>query len=372
MADLMTLRRSIIASNAKKPVPKTYGVEWNYADPSTVLTRTGAAANFANPIPAESLNEVGWSPFDSIYPWSEMKRYNIINGEVAYSEDDAGYSETDYDTMVYIPEFYYYANKDTVNQKWNWSISATPLAGYAKHPGSGRYVGRFHTSGSSSGVFSKSGTSPLVNNTRANYRTYSHSKGSKWWQIDLATWSAIQFLYLIEFANWNSQDALGRGNNTGSIKNNGATTMATYCTVKQTGASGNMYRWIENPYSNALIWVDGFVPSNRIAYISTNNATFSDTIDGMKSTGITIPNTEFITGLGYSDVCAWAFIPDNSGSSSSYIPDYVFFLNGAKCLDVGGAYDGYNYAGFFCFCVDTSANDKNSMLGSRLIYIPTT
>lgn len=374
--NLLELRRSIMMAMQHNYIPEitTYGVEWNYADPSTVLKRTGAAANFANPIPAESLNEVGWSPFDNVYPWSEMKRYNIINGEVAYSQDDAGYSETDYDTVVYIPTFYYKAEKDTVNQKWNWSISGTPLEGYEKHPGSGCYVGRFHTSGSSSGVFSKGGAAPLANVTRANFRTYSKAKGEAWRQMDLKVWSAIQMLYLVEFANWHSQDVLGGGQNSGSVKNTGATTGAAYHTIKRTGNS-NAYRWIENPFSNVLTWVDGYVASSKASYITTDPASYGESTTGMENAGITLPSSNYITGLGYSEKCAWAFIPDTAsgGSASTYIPDYVYSnSSGTRVLYVGGYWSTHDGYGAFCFSANYSTTSAYAYIGSRLIYIPTT
>jgi len=368
-----SITRSMIASKEEGyDPPKTFGVQWDYSQPSTVLTRIEGAADFDNPSPATSLSGSGSSPFDDIAPWKDMKRYNIIDCEVAYSQDDAGYSETDYDTVVYIPEFYYFSKKDTTNQKWTWSISSEPIEGYEKHPGSGRYVGRFHTSGSGLGVFSKGGVAPLANKTRANFRTYSHNKGSNWWQIDLATWSAIQMLYLVEFANWHSQDVLGDGQNSGSVKNTGATTGAAYHTLKQTGAGGNMYRWIENPFANLFTWVDGFVASSRAAYVSTDNATFSDTTSGMKSAGITLPNSEFITGLVYSEECAWAFIPNaaSGGSATTYIPDKVYSSSGVCVLYVGGHYNDSDYRGFFYFNALNDASYQYASIGSRLIYIP--
>lgn len=373
---LMELRRNIMMAMQHNYIPEitTYGVEWHYSDPSTILTRTGNAANFSNPIPAESLSETGSSPFDNIYPWSEMKRYNIINGEVAYSEDDAGYSETDYDTVVYIPEFYYKAEKDTTNQKWNWSISSKPANGYEKHPGSGRYVGRFHTSGSSSDVFSKGGVTPLASTTRANFRTYSHNNGGNWWQIDLATWSAIQILYLIEFANWNSQDVLGGGQNSGRVKNTGATTGAAYHTIKRSKAS-NTYRWIENPFSNMYTFVDGFVASERKAYIGTDPASYGDTTSGLTDTGVTLPtNGDYITGLSFSEAAPWAFIPDTAtgGSGTTCVTDKVWSGTGVCVLYVGGDFYASDSCGVFCFDADSGATSSSGYLGSRLIYIPTT
>lgn len=371
--NLFKLRRSIIASMKppEKPASMVYGVEWDYSDPSTILTRTGAAADFANPAPAESLDAIGTSPFDNIYPWSEMKRYNIINGEVAYSQDDAGYSETDYDTVVYIPEFYYYANKDVANQKWNWSISAIPVEGYEKHPGSGCYVGRFHTSGSSSGVFTKGGAAPLASVTRANFRTYSAAKGTGWHQIDLKTWSAIQLLYLVEFANWHNQDVLGGGQNSGSVQNTGVTTGAVYHTIKRTGSS-NTYRWIENPFSNVLTWVDGYVVSNRASYVSTDPANYIDATTGLENTGITLPSDGYISGLGYSEKCAWAFIPDTaSGSNTTYVPDFVSSSSsGVRALCCGGYYGIDDHCGAFYFYAYYGAGSAFGSVSSRLLYQP--
>lgn len=372
-----SITRNMIASIEEgEDIPETYGVVWDYSNPSTVLARIGYASDFSNPSPATSLSGGGSSPFDNVYPWSGMKRYNIINGEVAYSQDDAGYSETLYDTVVYIPEFYYFAKKDTINQKWTWSISPRPIEGYEKHPGSGRYVGRFHTSGSYSNVFSKSGLTPFVMTARDKFRIYSHAKGSDWWQIDIATWSAIQMLYIIEFANWNSHYTLGEGNNTGTMTNTGVTTNAIYHTLKQTGEGGNMYRWIENPFSNVWTFVDGLVSSSRITYISTDNASFSDTITGMKATDIILPGDGYIVGFGYSEECAWAFIPNAStnGSSSTYITDSVqSSVSGISTLIVGEIFSGTSvryYHGFFCFAAYYDVSYASAHIGSRLIYIP--
>lgn len=347
-----------------------YGVEWNYANSSPALTRKGLAASFSDPTPATALDGSGSSPFDTISPWKDMKRYNVIDGAISYSEDDAGFSETDYDTVVYIPEFYYTAYKDETNSKWLWAISPTQLSGYVKHPGSGRYIGRFHTSGSSSGVFSKSGVAPLGNTSRPNVRTYSHNKGAKWWMIDLATWSALQMLYLVEFANFHSQSTLGTGYVKGSVGQNGGTSSALYHTLKISN-DHNQYRWVEDPWSNVIDMVDGFNASDRAAYISTDNASFADNISGMTATGITLPSSDYITGLGYSEECAWAFIPNASGGGrSTYIPDTVFSNSGVNALCVGGYCGGDDGYGLFYFIAYYGAAYTNGYVGSRLIYIP--
>lgn len=347
-----------------------YGVEWDYNASATTLTRKGLAASFSNPTPATAVDGSGSSPFDTIAPWKDMKRFNVVNGTLV-PDTDAGFDEAANDTVVYIPEFYYTAYKDTTNKKWLWAISPTALEGYKKHPGSGCYVGRFHTGGDSSAVYAKGGVTPLVSTTRANFRTYSKAKGNGWHQIDLATWSAIQLLYLVEFANWHSQDQLGTGQNTGSIKATGATTGAAYHTLKRSGAS-NMYRWIENPFSNVLTWVDGFVANNRAAYISTDMASYGESTSGMEAAGITLPSSEMITGLGYSEKCAWAFIPDTAsgGSATTYVTDRVDSNAGVRLVAVGGDYGSSGHCGVFYFGAFWSVTEALGSLGSRLLYKP--
>ena len=299
-----------------------------------------------------------------------MKKYNIIDGAVSYSEDDAGFSETDYDTVVYIPEFYYTAYKDTANSKWVWAISPTAKEGFVKHPGSGRYIGRFHTSGSSAAVYSKSGVAPLNNTSRTSFRTYSHNKGTKWFMIDLATWSALQMLYIVEFADWNSQGKLGKGNGSNS-QNCGSSTGAAYHTVNG-GSTFNTYRWVEQPFGRVSDWVDGFVANNRRVYIGTDNASFTDATADLTDTGLTLPTSEYITGLGYSEECPFAFIPDaaTGGNSATYIPDYVNSNTGVVALYVGGYYNSNDGYGFFYTFAYGQASYTNAYVGSRLLYIP--
>lgn len=346
-----------------------YGVEWDYSQKSTALTRIGLSSGLSDPAPATSLTAAGSSPFDNVMPWAGMKRYNIIDGAVAYSEDDAGFSMTDYDTVVYIPPFYYAAYKDTATSKWRWAISPTEKDGFALHPGSGRYIGRYHTSGDSTAVFSKSGAQHLVNTSRTNFRTYSHNKGDNWWMIDIATWSALQLLFLVEFANFHSQSLLGKGYE--SSQSLGSTDEAVYHTYNG-GNTTNQYRWIEQPFGRCYDWIDGFVASAGACYLGTNNSTFTDATTNLEAADVTLPSSQYITGFGYSNKFPWAMLPDaaSGGSASTYVPDRVGSHTGTYALSVGGSYTSYDGNGLFYFGADSSASNANIGIGSRLIYIP--
>lgn len=377
--DLMTRRRSLLkeSGGVTPPTPggDWYGVDWFYANSSPQLTRTGAASNFSDPQPATSLNGSGSSPFDGIMPWAGMKRYNITNGAVSYSQDDAGFSQTDYDTVVYIPEFYYRAEKDTTDQVWSWAISPTAQEGFTKHPGSGRYVGRYHTSGDSSAVYSKSGVVPLVNTNQDNFRTYSHNKGTNWYMIDLASWAAIQMLYLVEFANFNSQNTLGTGyaGVTSAVAAGGGTDNAAYHTLKISGGH-NQYRWIEDPYSNCYNRIDGVLGSKSATYAGVSDTGYTGTTTGLDSLGFALPANGAIRGFGYSADAPWAFIPDTSDSGDStyatYVCDSVYSGVGANPARVGGYYDPDASSGFFYIGANVSGTLTTASWGSRLLFMP--
>ena len=355
--------------NPSFDVSGAYAVQWDYSDSDPALARGGLAASFSDPVPATSVSGSGSSPFDSIQPWAGMKEVNILSDGTVIEKSDSRFSYTDNDVMVWIPEFWYKTEKDTEASRWTWAISPTAKTGYSKHPGSGVYVSKYHTTGSQSAMGSKSGVTPLANLTRANFRSGSKTKGSNWEMLDLATWSAIQMLYLVEFANFNSQTVLGTGWNTGSVGTVGGTDNAVYHTVKVNGAH-NSYRYIEDPYSNLRDWVDGFVASDKVSYVGTDSDSYSDTTTDLTNTGITLPSSNEIKGFGYSESFDWAFIPDDSVSNSSYntyVCDGVGSDSGVRVLSVGGSYNAYASYGFFCFYANNYASNAVSGVGSRLL-----
>ena len=348
-----------------------YAVQWHYGLTMPDLSRGGLAASFSDPSPATSLAGSGSSPFDNILPWSGMKRYCVISGQLV-PDTDPSFDEETYDTVVYIPEFYYKSEKDTVKQMWTWAVSPTALPGYTKHPGSGLYVGRYHTGGSSSGVYSKSGVNPLANTSQTNFRTYSAAKGAGWRMLDLAAWSAIQMLYLVEFANFDSQTMLGTGYNVGSVGAMGGTDDAAYHTLKASGAH-NQYRWIEDPFSNVRDWIDGFIGSKNSNCFAAANNSYTGTTTDLNDLGFKLPASNDISGFGYSEYAPWAFIPDASTSNSNYttyVCDQVYSGTSAYPAFVGGSYSAGAFCGLFCFSAGSAASSTGAYLGSRLLYKP--
>lgn len=340
-----------------------YGVQWDGTS-TTKLTRTDAAAGFADPVPAVN-NGNGSSPFDNLSPWSGMVK----------SEDTAA------GTLVAIPKFWYKWTKSGNTLKLQIADGAT--AGFFVSPahadrGDGKgerdvvYVGRYHCH--TSNYKSQTGGKPKANITRSAARTGIHNLGATIWQFDYAMRLTIQMLYLVEFADWNSQTKIGYGcgNNSGT-ENMGATDGMTYHTgTKQSNRTtygvGVQYRWIEGLWDNVYDWMDGCYYNSNGMNIIKNPANFSDSSGGSligKPPGGWISAFEVVE----KDGIQWIYPSGNAGSDSTYIPDYWNFYASSPCLRCGGDY--YRYLSLGLFYVNyNGATDAYGNIGCRLQKLP--
>lgn len=216
----MNRYRSLIGINS---VPQ-YGVRWAGTS-STVCERLGNAVGLIANAHKGSTQSVR-NDFDNIYPWSGMRRCNVNeNGDILAYEDDPNFKldGTNGDVMVEIPKFYYKRTKTGTVEEW-W-ICGTKLPGYELHPlfiDNGKEVSKvFHSAYNASSftdetdnkvkLQSITGAQPRVRTTRAAFRTYARNKGAVWGIEDISCVNALQLLYLVEYANTNSQSALGSG-----------------------------------------------------------------------------------------------------------------------------------------------------------------
>ena len=368
--------------NVRITTADVFGVVWDYSNSSTALTRLNRQSDPSGFVTVDVLTEpaaavgtdFGSSPFDAYAPWSGMEEYNIVNNAVGPKYGETGFSRTDNDTMVYIPEFYYNVKDDSANSKRYFYISNRKIDEFEKHPGSGRYVGRYNTI---AGNYSESGAAPYVNMTINTARTGATSKGSKWSLYDYASWCAIQLLYLVEYADWDSQTKIGRGYVDGSSAlTSGATDAMAYHTGRVAGTDGKtavQYRHIENAWGNVAEFVDGLNAKGSSVYICTDPSRYaSSTADGyIEFTGMPTASA-YISGLKYYDGYPWLMLPQTGkGSSSTYIPDiYGYWTNDWAYLKIGGHYSTGSEAGLFDFDRGGNTSEASSNMGARLQFNP--
>ena len=371
---------SITASGQSKSLTLSYanvfGVCWDTSNSSTALTRLTPSSDpygyvtksvTTEPKPAVGTGS-GSSPFDSYAPWNGMKECNLnASGTVTAWKGDSRFSyDCDY-TMVFIPAFYVAQKRSGTKQYFY--VSDKPKTGFTKHPGSGKYIGKYHMG---SVRPSTSLVSPYVNITRAAARSNAKSKGSKFHLYDFATYCAIIFLYIVEFANWNCQTKIGQGFvSWNSSTQSGVTDSMTYHTGRASGTDGQtsvQYRWLENLWGNVSQWVDGFNANGTTAYYCTDPSKYADdTATGYTKIGNLPTVAGYIKDLTVLD--NGLFIPkSNGGSATTYIPDIVVSTTSGKYgLMVGGCYGENTDAGLLYFNVSNPGTGSFSTTSARLM-----
>lgn len=353
---------------------KIYGVTWD-GSATNAWTRTDDAVGFTDPVPQMSDGNGGWtdgsSPFDNIMPWAGMEKVE---------DADAG-------TLVAIPKFYFkldYANPSATVRGLKIQISRQQFTGSQISPahmdrgdGAGErdviYVGRYHCATST--YKSTTGVMPQNNTNRANFRTNIKNLGTGIWPWDYATLLTIQFLYLVEFANWDSQAKIGYGNGVSSIVNMGATDSMTYHTGtaqtdKTTYGAGVQYRNIEDLWANLYDIVDGHRIFNHQLFIMKNPADFKETSGGT-NVG-TLPSTSnWISAYTIPQVSGFTWAMYVSGVSSTEIFDKAMLNNTANAILVMGGYyyNRQREPGLF-YLNQTQYSDAMSSFGCRIMKLP--
>lgn len=337
-----------------------YGASWDGTS-TTKWSRTDEAAEFTDPVPYVAGASSYGSPFDSLQPWAGMVKSERTGG-----------------TMVAIPKFWYKLEQNGAGM--TIKIADRKVAGYSVSPahmdrGDGHgerdvvYIGRYHCNSSY-----KSGTgSPRVNMTRSSARSGIHNLGSTIWQSDFAMRFTLWLLYIVEFADWNSQAKIGYGcspsSNTFAM---GYTDSMPYHTgtnqSSRTTYGGTQYRNIEGLWDNVLDWCDGCYNNGNGLNIILNPSEFSDSGNG---TAVGVPSNGWPSAFNVKTNGGFpTFIPTSaSGNDATYSCDSWYFSSSYPCLCVGGVYSHYSsYGLFYVSC--NAASYYSGNVGCRLQELP--
>ena len=161
--------------------------------------------------------------FDNIYPWAGMKRCNVRleNGEkIITYEGEEGFAVdgSNGNVMVEIPVFY--VRRERTQDTERWMLSGTAQDGFEVHPwfrnadgttDDFRYYGAYKASSDGSGIFSASGKVPY-SNTGCDSRYFPELLDQSGFQRNnIEAYSALQYLFLIEYATRDSQSVFNGG-----------------------------------------------------------------------------------------------------------------------------------------------------------------
>ena len=366
-----------VTGTTKAVFSVAYGVEWNSA--TDTYLRTGAASGVANSTSYAGaiqtqmrrcvLNANGTVKY-YLHPTDSTKKADgtaaIING-------------TDGNVMVEIPKFWY--KYEHVSGVHKWSISdGNHGPDYEVHPAfirggvekDYRYYPAYEGFNLSGKLISGSGRIPTVSQTRAQFRILAAANGAGWSQIDWNLLVAVQLLYLTEYADFNSQAMIGRGNDAGSdytMTTGGSNSIGNASSLSTNNDTWMSYRGIENWYASMFKFIDGVNVQERKYFINSNPATFADDVftgDYVDSGITSVATNGYVSNLVPSKK---GFVASAvAGSDSTYIPDYFYQAAGSMIVLFGGyAGAGLAAGGFFLYA-SIGASNANGYIGSGVSY----
>ena len=185
----------------------------------------------------------------------------------------------------------------------------------------------------------------------------------------------IWMLYLVEFADWNSQKTIGKGCGDNSAPGNmGYTDSMPYHTGTTQNSQdsyglGTQYRNIEGLWDNVFDWGDGCYYNSAGLNIIMNPNNFSDTSGG---TAVGVPTSGWPSAFAVATKSGleWCIYPTaTGGSETTYSSDYWDFGASNPCLRFGGVYSQIGDRGLFYVSYGSVSGSSRS-IGCRLQKLP--
>ena len=185
----------------------------------------------------------------------------------------------------------------------------------------------------------------------------------------------IWLLYIVEYANWNSQAVIGYGcgNNSG-VQNMGYTDSMPYHTgttasARTTYGATTQYRNIEGLWDNCYDWMDGCYYNSNGMMVILNPSAFSDSSGGVL---VGKPSSGWSSALSVKTVSGLPplFIASgSSGGDSTYVPDNWDYDASSPGLCRGGNYSQSLNYGMFHVSYN-GVSDAGAIIGCRLQKLP--
>lgn len=258
---------------------------------------------------------------------------------------------------------------------------------------------------------------PATDITITNFANYGIARGDGYAMINWASWNSLLRLYVVEYANFNSQAAynssltadgyrqgglgegvsningsnwssqlgsnpfipcgvtLSLGSNTGTVK----CTLPSALSSMASNTYVPSYRGVENPFGHIWQITNGIsIYGSGTNYLFRDNGgintrTFTAVNSTVTPSGFTLVNSTTPLEGGWISTISFdengEFIPKTVGTSSPF-GDYFWGNNtGAKRLVVGGGSNSGVNAGLFCFYCGAAVSDAYASHGSRLLYV---
>lgn len=329
-------------------------------------------------------------------PWTgtAMGKLPFGTGTVAIAAGDTVVGATSGNTVIVVAVH-------KVSGDWGDGSAAGFL--YVKYPGAGwsNWTNPENIQVGGATRAATTGVGEALGLTRQLSETYCNNIGSTRWGCEnVWTLDALTMLYLVEYANWNSQSTsvgIGRGivdkaSGTGFAgENNGAysadTNIGTNGTGTGTGAADGLvpivYRGIENIWGNVnqfIIGIDVLDAAYRVLKRDGTGAVACPLASGQYESSVAAPvqyadpgNLDsYIKDILYEDLSKYLILPNlGGGSDSTYLCDRIQWHRAgqANIWLAGGTWGYAAAAGVGCRSAYSVASSSDRAYSARPEFI---
>lgn len=243
-------------------------------------------------------------------------------------------------------------------------------------------IGKYEGSGSSSMVYSRSGYSPLVSITRANFRAGCRAYGTSanyyngYQQLDIQTFTLYNFLCMLYYRTANIQKVYAgrtKSSNT-SAEQTGSTDGVTGLNGWNTSNTCVKMLGVENPYGNIDKWCDGIFFSVDTMYIHRYPSQYSDSTTNGTTMGYTrLTSNKYVKYLRQGTANATksaVYCSGGATSGSTYTGDSCQYSSSGTVLYVSGRWNIGSAAGLWYLEGSRAVSVAYSTLSGRLCRRP--
>ncbi len=358
---------------------RIYGIKRNIETSDSAWERIGDSIGLVANATKDG-TEVA-NDFDTIYPWSDIISYNYDTEAqritAFYGEPTFKFDGTNGEVLTRFPEFWYKREQKVESDGNTYEyvyIADGKVDGFIKSEqfSLGRYPTFVDTEKEK--VYSKSGVKGSTININ-HLRNYTKALGDDFCLLDWH-YFLIQLLFLVEYANYNSQEILGQGNShRNGIVTNGECDileMKSGCLIDD-GNHSVIYRGVENIFGNLAQIIEG-VMGGRICYNSQKyGVDYTDESYNKLNYEFAKPKL-YIKEIGYDENNPIVQMPktvDRVASSTTYITDFWnpfadAIEEDSSMITVGGScyVDNISFNGLWSYNLFCSTYQG---VGSRLI-----
>ncbi len=346
----------------------TWGVKYE-GGPSTKWTRTDDAALYEDPVAATPSIQ-GHSPFASYDPWNTSDQMDGVNHCRKFKKFwvDAG-----------MQGGYPYVRIADYARAGFKPAPAFADRGDSKGEVDYILVGKYACGDDYS---SKPGVMPKSSMTCKQAIDGIAALGDGYICWDDALLMTLWFLYIVEYADWDSQAVVGYGcGATSSKANTGATDSLDYPTgtsaaTRETYGEVKLYG-VEGVWSNVYFWLAGVRTASGDIYVSSNPADYSAMAGGTGGTlvGRVPASTGWMKAVKFSETegFEWHLLTtETGGSESTYMADYCYLYASSSYVVIfaGGGCNNHDRGGGVLYQYNASTSGTSGSIGAHFYKRP--